>query len=468
MRKKIVIALISAMCVMSACTQTTAISSNDSIKIEESSNASDENKSISKLSSSDSTGSDAADEIDTDDMFTGRDLTQSPDLSQATYIEISDNNDVTIDSEGIYVLSGQAKEVTIYIEAKDDEKIQLVLDGLSISNNDKPCIYVKSADKVFVTTVSDDNSLTVENEFTSDNDTNTDAVIFSKEDLVLNGTGTLNIVSSDNGITSKDTLKITGGTINIDCKKNAIEAHDAIMIADGDIKVNNCNDGLHAEDDDNDATGYIYIKGGRITINASDDAIHATTIIKIDDGSLDLKAAEGIEATVIQINSGEINIDASDDGINAAQKSDSYSPLFEMNGGDVTIVMGAGDTDGVDSNGDITINGGTINISGQSTFDYDGKAQFNGGTIIENGSETNTITNQTFGGKGGMGGQGNFERNDNMSGMDMPDGQNGFERPQMPDGEDMMNGVGGDMKQPRERDKRDFDGQDMMNKQKEN
>ena len=76
-----------------------------------------------------------------------------------------------------------------------------------------------------------------------------------------------------------------------------------------------------------------------------------------------------------------------------------------MNGGEVTITMGAGDTDGVDSNGNIVINGGTISVSGQSTFDYDGTAEYNGGTIIENGVETNTMTNQTFG-PGGMGGPG--------------------------------------------------------------
>ena len=98
-----------------------------------------------------------------------------------------------------------------------------------------------------------------------------------------------------------------------------------------------------------------------------------------------------------------MNISASDDGINAAQKSDQYTPTYEQSGGEVTIVMGSGDTDGVDSNGNIYINGGTIDISGQSTFDYDGTAEYNGGSIIENGTETNTITNQLMGGGPGGG-----------------------------------------------------------------
>jgi hypothetical protein len=254
---------------------------------------------------------------------------------------------------------------------------------------------------VFITTVSDENELTVSGSFSSDGDINTDAVIFSKDDLVLNGTGSLSITSSDNGISGKDDIKLTGGTIEIACSGSAIEAHDEILVADGSIEITACNDGLHAEDNDDDTTGFIYIAGGTININAVDDGIHATTVVKIDDGDITLKAAEGIEGTHIEIDGGNIDITASDDGINAAYKSSSLTPLFELNGGNVSIAMGAGDTDGVDSNGDIRINGGTINISGQSTFDYDGSAEYNGGTIIENGQETNTITNQMIGGRGG-------------------------------------------------------------------
>ncbi len=68
--------------------------------------------------------------------------------------------------------------------------------------------------------------------------------------------------------------------------------------------------------------------------------------------------------------------------------------------------MGAGDTDAVDSNGDLIITGGTINITAQSAFDYDGNLTHTGGTIIVNGKETNTITSQMMGGQmGGFGGR---------------------------------------------------------------
>ena len=112
----------------------------------------------------------------------------------------------------------------------------------------------------------------------------------------------------------------------------------------------------------------------------------------------------------MQINGGTINISASDDGINASNKSSAYDVIIEFNGGYTTIVMGQGDTDGVDANGSIYVNGGTIDVTAQmSSFDYDGSAQFNGGTIIVNGEEVSEIPvsmmgGGMMGGRGGMGG----------------------------------------------------------------
>lgn len=370
---------------------------------EESSEEGDEDSSNSLLTTANVT-SDGM--IDATDMFTDRDLEQTADLTSAEKYNLSDGEDITITSEGVYVISGQASEVTIYVEAGDEDKVQIVLDSASILNESKPAIYVKSADKVFVTTTDSDNTLEVTGTFetaassidSKEETTNLDAVIFSKDDLVISGVGTLNISSSDNAVTSKDTLKITGSTINVSCTGSAFEAHDAIEVADGTINIASCNDGLHAENDEDDSVGYIYICGGTFNITASDDAIHATTIVQIDSSDMNLTGAECIEGTYIQINGGDITINASDDGINAASKSSEYTPTFEMNDGTLKVTMGAGDTDGIDSNGNIYVNGGTIDVSGQSTFDYDGTAQYNGGTIIENGTETNTISNQMMGG----------------------------------------------------------------------
>ena len=77
---------------------------------------------------------------------------------------------------------------------------------------------------------------------------------------------------------------------------------------------------------------------------------------------------------------------------------------MEISGGTVTITMGPGDTDGVDSNGNILISGGTVSVSGQSSFDYDGSATLTGGTVTVNGQQVSSLPNQMMG--GGMGGFG--------------------------------------------------------------
>lgn len=342
--------------------------------------------------------------LEIDNLFTSRDLEQTVDTSDATTYTVENDNNISITKEGVYVITGTATNATIIVEVKDTEKVQLVLNNLNISNTDFPCIYVKTADKVLITTLND-NNLSVTGTYRSDGETSTDSAIFSKEDLVFNGTGTLTIDSTENGISTKDDLKITGGTITITCTADALEANDSVSINDGNITITTKKDGIHAEYDEDKKVGYVYIGGGNININAQDDAIHATTILQIDGGTITLKAAEGLEGTFIQINGGDITINASDDGMNAGKKSNYYTPTIEINGGNITIDMGGGDTDAIDANGYLYINGGTINITAQSPFDYDEAAEYNGGTIIVNGQETTTITNQ-FGGQQGGGQQG--------------------------------------------------------------
>jgi len=342
-----------------------------------------------------------AKELNESDIFTDRDLEQTVDVSNATKYTVNNGENINITTEGIYVISGNAKNVSIIVNTDDESKVQLVLSDLTIENESTPCIYIKNADKVFITTTGS-NSLTVSNSFTSDGNTNTDAVIFSKDDLVLNGTGTLTISSTANGITSKDDLKITGGTINVTCTSDAIEANNSIAISGGTITINSKKDGLHSEYSEDTNVGYIFISGGTINIKATDDAIHATTLVQIDGGTITTNSREGIEATFVQINDGTIKITASDDGINAGSKSKKYTVTIQINGGNLTIDMGQGDTDAIDSNGNLYINGGTINITAQSPFDYDGEGKLNGGNVTVNGSKVTELTNQMMG--GGQGG----------------------------------------------------------------
>ena len=348
-----------------------------------------------------------------DDTFSDRDLDASYD-ADAGRITLA-GEDVRITEAGTYILSGTLTDGQIVVEADKEAKIQLVLDGVSVTKNGSAALYIKQADKVFVTLADgSQNTLASTGSFTPDGDINVDAAVFSRDDITFNGSGALTVsAEAGHGIVGKDEVTVAGGNYTITAAQCAIRANDSIAIADGVFAITAGTDGLHAENDEDDALGIVKITGGSYTILATDDAVHATSLLQIDDGSFEITAAEGMEATYILINGGSVSISASDDGVNAANKSSAYTPTFEITGGTLTIVMGAGDTDGVDSNGDLIISGGTIDVTGNSTFDYDGTASYTGGVIIVNGQQVSQIPNQMMGGGmggpgGGMGGRGGF------------------------------------------------------------
>lgn len=342
--------------------------------------------------------------LDLTDAFSDRDLEQTVDLSEATTVKLVSGQDVTLTEEGVYVLSGNVTDVSVIVEAADDAKIQLVLDSVRITNADSPAIYVKSADKVFVTTTASQNTLTVTDNFVVDGETNLDAVIFAKSDLTLNGTGTLAIQSSaGNGISSKDTLKVTGGTYAIQSAADALEANDAILISGGSLTIKAGKDALHSENAEDATLGYIVIQNGTLQISAADDAVRGTSFVQIDGGTIDITTCtEGFEANRIQVNGGKITLYAKDDGFNAAPKVNALVSI-ELNGGTISVKMGSGDTDAFDSNGNIVINGGMITVEAGSSFDADGTAVLNAGDVTVNGVKITQITSQQ-GGPGGMAG----------------------------------------------------------------
>ena len=333
-------------------------------------------------------------------IFTTRDLRQDYDTENAVSLTATDNDTIEITEAGVYILSGTAENCTVRISAASDAKVQLVLNNVNITNTNTPAIYLVSADKLFITTAAgSDNTLEVTGVFTKDDSTNTDAVIFAKDDIVLNGQGALTVISAEgNGITGKDDVKFTGGTYVISAEDDGIEANDSIAVCGGAFTIT-AEDGLHAENDDDDTLGWIYIANAEMNVNVTSDGIHAATIIQIDSGDITVTGHEGIEATVVQINGGTVSLTGEDDGINAGQKSKAYGVLIEINGGEISVTVGNGDTDAIDSNGDITVNGGTINVTcSGSSFDYDGTATYNGGTIIVNGRQVNGIPQSMMGG----------------------------------------------------------------------
>ncbi|MBQ8338122.1 MAG: carbohydrate-binding domain-containing protein, partial [Oscillospiraceae bacterium] len=212
----------------------------------------------------------SADLSDMDFSFSDRDLSAEYDKSNKTEVNLTSSaisgngaqikdNVLYITREGTYTLSGSCSEM-ITIEAGDNDKVQLVLDGVTINNPSGPAIYVKSADKVFITvkdgsrnTISDGADYTL-----TDGDTSVDAAIFSRADLTINGGGTLNIVGGcKHAVVSKDDLVISDTTLNVTAKNVGLGGKDCIKINGGNITVTAGSDALRSDNTEDASRGYI-------------------------------------------------------------------------------------------------------------------------------------------------------------------------------------------------------------------
>ena len=320
--------------------------------------------------------------------FTEKDNDTSYDESTASKIELSGSSanvfgdgvtvsesTVTITKSGTYVISGQSDGVQIKIEADKSADVHLVLKGATMTNTNA-AISATSAGHVYLTLAEGTtNSLS---DSSSNSDEKADAALFSKVDLTINGKGTLNVDGKkNNGIKANDTLHITGGTYNITAVGDAFNVNDELNIT-----------------------------GTTMTIDAKEDGIHASGDLVIDSGTYNVKnSTEGLEGKSITINGGDITIYSTDDGVNAANKNAQQSEIFfTMNGGNLTVEVGQGDTDPIDSNGNVTVTGGTIKMTGQTGFDFDGTATYTGGDIYLNGEKQTEIVNSMPGGGGPNGG----------------------------------------------------------------
>ena len=319
--------------------------------------------------------------------FTEKDYDTSYDESTASKIELAGSSanvsgdgvtvsgsTVTITKSGTYVISGQSDGVQIKVEADKSADVHLVLKGVTMTNTNA-AISATSAGHVYLTLAEGTtNSLS---DSSSNSDEKADAALFSKVDLTINGKGTLNVEGKkNNGIKANDTLHISGGTYNITAVGDAFNVNDEL----------------------------------NITGTAGDDGIHASGDLVIDSGTYTVKnSTEGLEGKSITINGGDITIYSTDDGVNAANKNAQQSEIFfTMNGGNLTVEVGQGDTDPIDSNGNIAVTGGTIKMTGQTGFDFDGTATYTGGDIYLNGEKQTEIVNSMPGGGGPNGGpQGN-------------------------------------------------------------
>ena len=282
-----------------------------------------------------------------------------------------------------------------------------------------------------------------------------DGAIFARCDLTINGTGTLTVTGNYKfGIVGKDDVVISAVTLNVSAVSDGIVGKDSVSIGSGAVSIVAGGDGIVSENSDDSTKGNVLIDGGTIsiqtggmgadsakgikaqstlainggdiTIDSEDDALHSASAVTVTNGTLNLatgddgihsddllvissgevtitQSYEGIEGGTITISGGVIDITSSDDGLNAAGGADgSYSngargndafavdtsKSLVISGGTITVNA---EGDGLDSNGTLSISGGTIYISGPTAsnngaLDSGSTMTITGGVVVAAGS----------------------------------------------------------------------------------
>lgn len=322
------------------------------------------------------------------------------------------DGNVVIAGAGYYVLEGELSDGSIIVDAYNTSKVWILLNGVSIYCSDDAAFIVDQAEKVFLTLAEGtDNFLESGEEYSSDAlSDNTNAAVFAKDDLTINGSGSLTVTAAyRHGIAAKDDLAITGGTICITAPVDGIRVNDSFCFREADLQITAGDEGVVQEnpeelfyvesgtitidsgDDAVNAVSDVVIDGGLMTLNAVDDGVHSDASLTVNGGTvLITKCYEGLEAQTVTLAGGDVTVYPKDDGVNA---SGSY---IWISGGTLTIINQTGtDADGLDSNGDIYISGGDVRISllnsgSNSAIDYasesGGVCEISGGTVVAAGS----------------------------------------------------------------------------------
>lgn len=375
-------------------------------------------------------------------LFTKNDLDGDWDMEGATIIRLNGSGadvsgdgvysyegNVVIASPGRYLVSGRLDGGFLSVDAERNSKVWILLDNVSISNDDDACLRIDQADKVFLTLSEGSvNTMECAGAFSRNAlEDGTDGAIYAHDDLTINaagdGSGSLTVsAAGSHGIAVHDDFVMTGGTLNVNASRDGIHANDSLHLTAAMLNVEADDDGIVAEKSDCDLS----IAGGSFVIKAADDAIHAGSPVSISGGVFDISAGddgihsdaavtitdcdmtirtcyEGIEGSDVGIAGGSITIYPQDDGINASNGSNSGAggmprlsyeelPNVSVSGGSITIINeNAMDADGIDSNGNIFISGGEIFISvsdggSNSALDYGsengGVCEISGGRVI--------------------------------------------------------------------------------------
>ncbi len=296
---------------------------------------------------------------------------------------------VTITAGGTYIIKGSLSDGRIVVNAPKTDKLQLVLDGVSVKCAGFAALYVVQADKVVVTAAEGTvNAFETEGAFSQIDDNNVDGAVFSKEDVSFNGNGKITVKCGEgNGIVGKDDVVFYGSFVEITAAEHGIQAKDSLKITESSFSVNSGKDAIHCANSDDTAKGNLYVKSGSFVFKADGDGVDVSGALRIDGGSFDVTAGEykGVSGGQSQFNpwgggrpgSGYGYGQTSQDTVSTKGIKADGTAVF--NGG--TFVLVCAD-DAIHSNTTAAFGGGTFTLtSGDDGIHADSEVVIDGGNI---------------------------------------------------------------------------------------
>jgi len=228
--------------------------------------------------------------------------------ANGTGVNISGNT-VTITTEGCYKISGSTTNGQIIINARDIDKVHLVLNGVSIRCENNAPLWVQNADKVCVTLIGGTVNTFSDGTSFGQGAEDPNAVVYAKDSITFNGSGKLVVNASlHNGISCSNDLKFISGEYEINAAYNGVKGKDSVAILSATMKINAGNDGIKSDEVDDTTKAFVYVAGGNIEITAVDDGIQANTAIDLQGGTfsfacggktINAKGAYNIDPSVI-------------------------------------------------------------------------------------------------------------------------------------------------------------------------
>ena len=271
------------------------------------------------------------------------------------------SGDVKITKAGTYQLSGTLKNGSVIVDAKD-AVVRIVLNNAHIESKNSAPVYVKHANKVIITLPKGTSSSLKDTAiYTVDEKEEPSAALFSKDDLTINGSGTLDITASyKNGIQCKDTLKLVNTNLNITAENDGIKAKDALLIYKGSYMVKAQGDGIVTTNEKEQ--GNLSIDQGTFAIEAQQDGLQSAGDLTIYDGVFTVTSGGGSVNKISASSSPQPwgEFDDHDETAEKSQKGIKAAKNMVLYKGSYTI---SSHDDALHTNGSMDIKDGTYTLS---------------------------------------------------------------------------------------------------------